>query len=457
MMNLLLALVALAGSMRHRVPRVCMAWLALFGGSYCASAADFLEPEQAFVLSAAAVAPETVELRFVVANGYYLYRDRLKFEAPEATLGAAQVPPGKVKFDEAFQKQVETHRGELRIRLPVVKAGSTFDLAITSQGCADAGLCYPPMTQHARVSLSAFGGAGTVEFVAEGDGGGHNNANSAVPVHGMDLTAAGGAAVVNPVEDKPSTGRLGDADIVERVLRGGSWWAAIGTFWLMGLLLSFTPCVLPMLPILSSIIAGGGAVSRARGFSLAVTYALGMACIYTGLGIAAGLAGEGLAAALQQPWVLTLFALLLVGFSFAMFDVYELRLPHALSNHLNDVLRRLPGGRLLGVFLMGGLSALIVSPCVTAPLAGALVFLSQTRNVAFAGSALFALAIGMSVPLLVLGASAGAWLPRSGSWMHAVKHFFGIVLLAVALWVVQPVLPAWAVLSAWGVLLLVTG
>ena len=241
------------------------------------------------------------------------------------------------------------------------------------------------------------------------------------------------------------------------MLRSGSWWGVVGAFFVMGLLLAFTPCVLPMLPILSSVIAGQGAVSRRRSFALAVAYSLGMALVYTALGIAAGLAGEGLAARLQQPAVLAAFAGLLLLFALAMFDVYELRLPSALHNRLHGVSSALPGGRFLGVFLMGGLSALIVSPCVSAPLAGALVFLSQTRDVGLAGSALFALSVGMSVPLLALGASAGAWLPRSGSWMHAVKHFFGLLLVGTAIYIVQPVLPAWLALLAWGGLLLVAG
>jgi thiol:disulfide interchange protein DsbD len=250
---------------------------------------------------------------------------------------------------------------------------------------------------------------------------------------------------------------LGEAGTIERVLRGGSWWGTIGAFWVMGLLLSFTPCVLPMLPILSSILTGGAEVSRRRGFALALAYSLGMAIVYTALGVAAGLAGEGLAADLQAPWVLAAFATMLALFSLSMFDVYELRLPTAWATGLDGASRRLRGGRLVGVFAMGGISALIVSPCVTAPLAGALLFLSQTRDVALSATALFALAAGMSVPLLLLGASAGAWLPRSGAWMHAIKRFFGLLLLGVALWVVQPVLPAPVGLALWGALLLVAG
>jgi thiol:disulfide interchange protein DsbD len=227
-------------------------------------------------------------------------------------------------------------------------------------------------------------------------------------------------------------------------------------FLIAGLLLSFTPCVLPMVPILSSIIVGQGApVTRARGFSLALAYALGMALIYTGFGVVAGLLGEGLAAALQNPWVLGAFALLLAGLSLSMFGVYELQLPGGLQSRVSAVSGRLPGGRFAGVFAMGGLSALIVGPCVAAPLAGALVYISQTKDVVIGGLALFSLAMGMSVPLLLVGLSAGSLLPRAGAWMEGVKTVFGVMLLAVALWIVSPVLPGWALMLIIGTGLLI--
>lgn len=421
-------------------------------------AADFLQPEQAFPLTVSLAGPQQIALDFPIAAGYYLYRDRLAFAAKGATLGAAHMPAGHVKFDESLQKQVETYTGVLHISVPLSAVAPTgFELSVTSQGCAEAGLCYPPLTRRFKLTPATNGQPAAVQALAD-DGDGLPNAASAL---GSPAVQGSEASPTPPSEASATSevraGVSGDAGAVERVLRTGSWWSAMAAFWLMGLLLSFTPCVLPMLPILSSVIAGGGEVSRRRGFALSVAYALGMAMVYTGLGVAAGLAGQGLAAAMQNPWVLSLFALMLAGFSLAMFDVYELRLPHGLSNRLNGASMRLPGGRFLGVFLMGGISALVVSPCVSAPLAGALVFLSQTGNVAFAGSALFALAMGMSVPLLLLGASAGAWLPRSGAWMHAVKHFFGMLLLGVAWWIVQPILPAWLALAGWAGLLLMTG
>ena len=403
---------------------------------------QFLEPEKAFQFSARAADERHVEVRFQITPGYYLYRERFSVAATDASLGAVTLPAGKVKFDETFQKNVETYRGELRVSVPVDKAPASFVLNVVSQGCADAGLCYPPMTSTARISLAAFGGDGSARVqLAAADAG-----TLALPRATTTTGDASGASA------------WFDGSAVDSVLKSGRFWLVVGAFFVMGLALSFTPCVLPMVPILSSIIAGSDApVSRARALALAASYSLGMALVYAGLGIAAGLAGEGLAARLQSPPVLALFALALSAFALSMFDVYELRLPSTWATRMSSHSQRLPAGQAAGVFAMGAVSALIVSPCVSAPLAGALVFISQTRDVALGGIALFSLAAGMSVPLMVVGGSAGEWLPKSGPWMTAVKRAFGVLLFAVAIWIVQPVLPAWAVLAAWGVLLLVTG
>jgi thiol:disulfide interchange protein DsbD len=242
---------------------------------------------------------------------------------------------------------------------------------------------------------------------------------------------------------------------IAALLGGGKLLAIIPAFILLGLGLAFTPCVLPMVPILSSIIVGEGAgVARSRGLLLSCTYALGMAIVYTALGVAAGLLGEGLAAALQNPWVLGAFGILIVGMALSMFGFYELQLPGALQSRLAQASGRQKSGKLAGVFVMGALSALIVGPCVAAPLAGALVYISQTRNVVIGGVALFAMAIGMSIPLLLVGMSAGSLLPRAGAWMDSVKRFFGVLMLAMALWLVSPVLPAALQMALWAALLL---
>ncbi|HUG25362.1 protein-disulfide reductase DsbD, partial [Piscinibacter sp.] len=295
----------------------------------------------------------------------------------------------------------------------------------------------------ADVALAAFGGDGSVRVLPGRempipDAGAGEPASSSPPGIGINVASAA------------------DSVGIDAALQSGRFWTVIGVFFVAGVLLSLTPCVLPMLPILSSIIVGHGGDSparRNRGFALALSYSLGMALVYTAFGIAAGLAGEGLAASLQNPWVLGAFALALVLLSLSMFGVYELQLPSGLTGPLARVSHRLPGGRFAGVFAMGGVSALIVSPCVAAPLAGALVYLSQTRDVWLGGSALFTLAAGMSVPLLLLGASAGTLLPKAGVWMNDVKHVFGLLLLAVAIWIVQPVLSASLALGLWGALL----
>ncbi len=413
--------------------RLVLLPILLFGALLSARAAEeFLEPERAFVLAARVLDERQLELTFDVTPGYYLYGDKFKFEAHGATLGPAALPQGKVKFDETFQKDVETHRGLVRIVLPVQQAQREFHLQVGSQGCADRGLCYPPQQQGVAVSLSAFGGDGSARVL---------------------LAAGAGGAARTSATETSLVAFEGDGR-VDAALRSGRFWPVVGIFFIAGLLLSFTPCVLPMLPILSSLIAGQGAdVSRLRGLALAASYSLGMALVYTGFGIAAGLVGEGLAAALQTPWVLGSFAVGLLVLAASMFGFYELQLPHALRGHVHRASHRLPAGRVAGVFAMGGVSALLVSPCVAAPLAGALVYLSQTRDVTLGGTALFSLACGMSVPLLVLGVSEGALLPRAGAWMEGVKQFFGVLLVGVAIWTVQPVLPAELALALWGALL----
>ena len=420
--------------------RLIATLMLVFAGVQTVRAADdFLDPNVAFKLAARAADERTVEITFTVAPSYYLYREQFKFVATGATLGTPDLPKGKVKFDETFQKNVETLRDVVRITVPVTQAEPKFQLLVTNQGCADQGLCYPPQLRGVVASLAAYGGDGSVRLMTVAE------------TAALDPTAPP-AAATSALAD--AGGRADDSGL-GAALRGGKFWSVVGVFFLAGVLLSLTPCVLPMLPILSSIIVGQGApVSRGRGFSLALAYSLGMATVYTALGVAAGLAGEGLAASLQNPWVLTLFAAGLVALSLSMFGVYELQLPGALTGRLTQASQRLPAGRMASVFAMGGVSALIVSPCVAAPLAGALVYLSQSRDVWLGGTALFSLAAGMSIPLLLVGASAGALLPRAGGWMTEVKRLFGLLLLGVALWTVQSILPASVVLALWGALMI---
>ena len=405
--------------------------LALAAGAAPAQAADdFLDVQQAFRGAARVVDARTLELRFDIAPGYHLYRERIAVERErgQAQLGALALPRAEREFDASLGKEVETYRGSMVAQLPVQAGDGSVRLRVNHQGCADAGLCYPPQTSIAELRVE--GGAITaVKWQADADAAGPTS----------DASATTPAAVAAP--------EPGDTGRVEAALHSGSLLTIAGVFLLAGVLLSFTPCVLPMVPILSSIIVGQGASrSRRRGFSLALAYSLGMALVYTLFGVVAGLLGEGLAAALQNPWVLGAFALLLAALSLSMFGVYELQLPSGIQSRMNEASTRLPGGRYAGVFAMGGLSALVVGPCVAAPLAGALVYISQTKDVLLGGVALFCLACGMSVPLLLVGVSAGALLPRTGAWMESVKRFFGVLLLGVALWIVSPVLPGTALM-----------
>jgi thiol:disulfide interchange protein DsbD len=403
-------------------------------GAHAAGDPAFLDPAQAFpgearieLKDGAKSGPLLVE--FKVAPGYHLYRERFAIEAEGAALPAPQLPAGKAEFDPNFNKTMTLWAGPTRITQPLPDAQAPATLTVRYQGCADRGLCYPP--QQALVHLTRDGaGALQARWEAQPDAlsAPIESATPAVPAAAAETAAA-------PLDSSAAA------------LQSGSLLRVVGMFLLGGLLLSFTPCVLPMLPILSSIIVGQGApVSRARGFSLALAYSLGMAMVYTAAGVVAGLLGSGFAAALQNPWVLGSFALLLSVLALSMFGVWEFQMPGFIQDKVNNASNQLKGGRHIGVFLMGGLSALLVGPCVAAPLAGALVYISQTRDVVLGGSALFALACGMSVPLLLLGLSAGTLLPRAGRWMEHVKTFFGLVLIAVALWLVSPVLPTGALM-----------
>ena len=441
--------------------------VAVFGAGHARADDEFLDPELAFKFSARMQDPSTIAVTYVIADGYYMYHERFKFEAVGAKLGAPVYPKGKVKFDDTFQKNVETFRKTLTITIPVEAAGA-FTLKATGQGCSDKGLCYAP--QDATAQLVGGGGG---QSLAPG-GLPSKFALPAAPavdtaaVNGPQAQASPGVSVMSiPQADITSTPdpvaaapvaaaaapQQNEMGKIESALKGGKLLVIVPLFMLLGLGLAFTPCVLPMVPILSSIIVGDGAkVSRSRGLLLSLTYALGMAIVYTALGVAAGLAGEGLAAKLQNPWVLGFFALLMAGLSLSMFGFYELQVPAFLQGKLTSVSNQQSSGRLAGVFVMGAISALIVGPCVAAPLAGALLYISQTRDVVIGGSALFAMAVGMSVPLILVGVSAGTLLPRAGAWMDAVKRFFGVLQLGVAWWLVSPVLPGAVQMLGWTVL-----
>lgn len=383
--------------------------LCVVGTAQAASPGELLEPEKAFRMSVRALDATTVEISFAIAEGYYMYRERFKFAAEagsRAKLGVPQFPPGVRKKDEFFG-EMETYRKQVSIRIPVENPEPVLNLVVTSQGCADIGVCYIPMDSKAAIRLASID----------------------APPAGAPLSPAGGFSV-----------QVSDFEIA-RLFESGGPLLVLASFLGFGLLLAFTPCVLPMIPILSGIIAGEGRnLGKLRALLLSLAYVLGMALAYAVAGVAAAWSGSLLAAALQNAWVLGAFALVFVVLALSMFGLFELQLPGFLHHRLHATHGRLRGGRVASVAAMGALSAVIVSPCVAAPLAGALLYISQTRNVALGGSALFAMAIGMGIPLLVVGVSEGALLPRSGPWMLRVKQLFGGLLLAVALWIIWPVL-----------------
>ena len=543
-------------------------------------AQEFIDPELAFKFSARALDANTLEARWQIADGYYMYRDKFKFEVTGAILGKPAMPAGKVKTDEYFGK-VETYRKDVRITLPIQRTPgiASVTLKTVSQGCADAGLCYTPQTASISIKLPALiaaaaaapppASSSVVPAASALDGlrslGGMDMPKLLPPEEAFLVAAAMPDAqtvkidytltdntylyrnklafvVKSPadvkivqvdtpagdVKEDPTFGRTevyhknfaasvtlsralssdeklvlnatwqgcneavgvcypptqrdfilaagavttsvaaasappavvdsadeSDTSKIERVLKAGSFWGVVATFFGLGLLLALTPCVFPMIPILSGIIAGQGKeLTKTSGFLLALTYVLGMAITYALAGVAAALSGTLLSNALQNPWALGIGASLFVALALSMFGFFELQLPSFIQSKFSDASNKMKGGNFVGVFVMGVLSAVIVGPCVAPPLAAALAFIAQTGNTTLGGVALFVLALGMGVPLLLVGVSAGALLPRAGGWMNAVKYFFGVMMLAIAIYLISPIIPAWVNMLLWAILLI---
>ena len=368
---------------------------------------DFLPPEVAFRVAARMEAPDRVRLSWAIAPGYYLYRSRLKFatSSPGLSLAAAELPDGDTKSDEYFGKQVVYHM-ELIAHLGVKRAagaGHLLDLAVTYQGCAEAGLCYPPITRPFKLDLDSAaaltsgatpgGGTGARPFVSEQD-------------------------------------KLADA------IRGGSLFTMLALFFAAGLVVAFTGCVLPTVPILSSIIVGQGSeVTTLRSFALSLTYVLGMALTYTVAGALTAASGLQVQAMFQQTWIVVLFAMLIVAMAASMFGAFAVQMPAFIQSRVADLSNRQRGGTFGGVAVMGMLSALIITACVAPAMIAALTVISQSGNVFRGASALFAMSMGMGFPLLLIGTSAGRLLPRAGAWMDDVKRLGGCLMLGVAAWI----------------------
>ncbi len=401
------------------------------GGLIAEGDADPLPAEQAFGFEAIAVDPATLLVRFTARPDYYLYRDQFVFVVldDDIEVARASLPPAEPIFDEFFGDTFVYYQ-EVEIPIHLSRpsgSATTVQLQADFQGCLTDGICYPPMTRVLNVDLPA--------------------APEAIRPAAVEQTEAPAAAVVAVAEQDRLAGALSRNPML-----------ALSLFFVAGLLLAFTPCVFPMVPILSGLIAGeGDRLTTFRAFRLSLVYVLAMALVYTLFGVVAGLFGQNLQALFQHPAVLGGFAALFVLLSLAMFGFYELQLPSSWQTRLNQLSNRAEGGTLIGAAVMGALSALIVGPCVAPALMGALIYIGQTGDAVLGGSALFAMAIGMGVPLVVWGTSAGKLLPRAGGWMNAVKAVFGVGLLALAIWMLERVVPPAVVMLMWGALLIACG
>jgi thioredoxin:protein disulfide reductase len=411
---------------------------------------EFLPLDQAFKVSMRSE-NKTMLVDFAPAEGYYLYRERLNFNiknAAEGTISNVNLPKGEIKDDPSFGKvEVYHHPLQAAIELNPASPAGTALLQVGYQGCSEKGLCYPPSQKLYKVNFAA----GTVAEASAAEADTQAASSSSKPV----ATAATAKSASSALVDKNAP--TSDTDEVAGLFKSGSFWLILASFFGFGLALSFTPCVFPMIPILSGIIVGQGAnATRMHTFLLSVAYVMGMAITYSAAGVAAGMSGTLISNALQNPWVLGTFAMVFVALSFSMFGFYQLQLPGFLQSKLSDTSNNLQGGKFTGVFIMGALSALIVGPCVAAPLAGALLYIGKSHDVVLGGAALFTMALGMGVPLLLVGASAGTLLPKAGMWMEAVKKFFGVMLLGVAIWLISPVIPPVAHMLLWATLLIVS-
>jgi thioredoxin:protein disulfide reductase len=428
---------------------------------------DFLPPDEAFRFAAIPDGPDHVRLIWQIADGYYLYRTRVKAATTsnQAQLGALEMPTGETKSDEYFGKQ-EIYHHELVAGVPVARASAAelaLPLQVTYQGCATAGLCYPPITKEITVSMPSGNGGGAAGSAAGAGAGnfssasGASAASSGGSVSGL-TSATGGAATgvsgsAGSSDASSATGAyVSEQDRFATLIKSGNTFLMLGGFFLAGLVLAFTPCVLPMVPILSGIIAGQGKnVTTGRAFALSLTYVLGMAFTYTIAGALCAAAGKQVQTVFQQPWILALFAALFVALALSMFGLFTIQMPAAIQTRVANVSNQQSAGTFGGVALMGILSALIVTTCVGPALVGALIVIGQTGQIARGAAALFAMSIGMGTPLLIVGASAGKLLPKAGAWMDTVKKLFGVMMLAVAAWMLARIIPERLALVLWAI------
>ena len=398
---------------------------------------DILEPDQAFQLSTRSD-EKGFTASFVIAEGHYLYQDKMQIltDSTDVTTAPIRLSPGEEKDDPIFNKKLTVYHNFAEVTLPFLSSNGDKQASfkVKYQGCSEiSGICYPPQTREFDIRLPALVASASAASAA-------GATNAAAPAAGFDKNEM-----------------VSEQDEIAQALRGGNTWLTLLVFFGAGLLLAFTPCVFPMIPILMGIIVGQGEQQTTRSsFILSLVYVLAMATTYTVVGILVGLSGENIQAWFQNPWIIGSFAAIFVALSFSMFGFYDLQMPASIQSKLTQISNNQQGGTLMGVAIMGFLSALIVGPCVTAPLVGALIYIAETGDAVLGGTALFSLSMGMGAPLLVIGASAGKILPRAGAWMDAVKAVFGVLLLGLAIWLLERVTPPAYTIVLWASLLIVS-
>jgi thiol:disulfide interchange protein DsbD len=401
---------------------------------------NILDVDEAFTLSTEITAAGFVA-RWNIADGHYLYRDKMAISTDDATVSAGplQLSEAEPKQDPVFNKLLHVYHHEAVATLPLTiqHGGTEAVFKVRYQGCSEvSGICYPPQTRNISVRLPLIG-----------------DANAAT----ADTTPASTQQAV-PANTATNQAQVSEQDRIAGTLKQGNTWLVLLVFYGAGLLLAFTPCVFPMIPILMGIIVGQGEKQTARSsFGLSLVYVLAMALTYTIVGVLVGLSGENIQAWFQNPWIIGTFAAIFVALSLSMFGFYELQMPSSIQSKLTSISNSQRGGTLVGTGIMGFLSALIVGPCVTAPLVGALIYIADTGDAVLGGMALFSLSIGMGTPLLAIGASAGSLLPRAGAWMDTVKAVFGVLLIGLAIWMLERVAPPAITMALWAVLIIVSG
>jgi len=398
----------------------------LFSGLINPSSNELLEPDEAFNFSASINNSQQIILNWRIAKGYYLYQEKIAatiIEPNTLSFSTISFPEGQQKTDEIFGETLVYYDDVTLIASfsTPLKQQTEITIEVSFQGCADIGVCYPPMKKQVTLSFQA-----------------NEEANT-------------------PSGPLLTNNALSEHDQIANSLFSNTVWLTCLTFLGFGILLSFTPCVFPMIPILSGIIIGHGKnLTTRKAFYLSFSYVFASALTYALFGVLAGLFGSNLQATFQNPWILSFFSALFVLLALSMFGLYQIQLPIAIQSKLSRISQHQKHGSLWGSAIMGALSTLIVGPCVAAPLAGVLIYIGQTADAVLGGFALFSLGMGMGVPLLIIGVSAGKLLPKAGHWMEPIKYFFGVMLLAVAIWLLERILPASIILVLWAGLLIVS-